>query len=214
MVSMSMLSRPLSPVVPSRVARAASGAAPCVLAVALYAACAAWPCAALAQHDAATASSASASDQQSDSLSGTARRQKADAQRMLGGPRSAGNAYSGDPYSSNGASPDDAQDALTNEKHMHVVIPSDFYSTNGVGTAGGKAGASGGTKNNRIGANGMSRASNAATKGSGAGGRSGAAGYDFGASATSRTAKVYGNPYGDPYKSQRQSDAQLYRSPW
>jgi hypothetical protein len=222
MVSMSKLFRPLLPDassrVCSRVARAASGAAPCVLAAALYATCAAyavWPCAALAQRDTTTASSASASDQQNDSLSGTARRQKSDAERMLGGPRSAGNPYGGDPYSSNGASPDDAQDALMNEKHMHVMVPSDVYSTNGMGSgkAGASGGASSGKRTSRIGANGISRAGNAAAKGADASSRK-SAGYDYGASATSPTAKVYGNPYSDPYKSQRQSSAEVYRSPW
>ncbi|SDB83385.1 hypothetical protein [Paraburkholderia lycopersici] len=195
-------------------------AAPFVLAAALQAACAAWPCAALAQRSATGASSAAASDRQDDSLSSAVRRGKSDEQRLLGAPRTSGNPYSANPYSSDGASPDDARDALTNEKHMRIVTPSDYYATSGASaTGGGRSDASGNgrrvTGNSRIGANGISRAGNAMTKGSGARGHQAAtAGYDYGASQTSPTAQVYGNPYSNPYGSPEETNAELYKSPW
>ncbi|MCP3714264.1 hypothetical protein [Paraburkholderia sp. CNPSo 3281] len=207
--------------------------APYVLAAALQAACAAWPCAVFAQnaaYGAATGGSpAAASDQSRQSSRGdtpanAVQRQQLDEQRLLGGPGTSDNPYSVSPYSSNGASPDDARDALTNEKHMHVVTPGD-YAASAASANGGRgdrssassAGGRGATNHSRIGANGMSRAGNAVargTSGGGAGGKRSAAGYDYGASQTSPTAQVYGNPYGSPYGSPDQSNSELYKSPW
>ena len=198
------------------------GAAPYVLAAALQAACAAWPCAALAQRAPDTASSASSSDR-GDTLSSAASRQKFDEQRLLGGPSSSGNPYSANPYASDGASPDDAEDALTNEKHMHVVPPGDKPASDASGSGGRDArsdassrSAGGGVRSHsRIGANGQSRAGNAvARNAAGTGGRHASAGYDYGASQTSPTAQVYGNPYGSPYGSPDEPNATLYKSPW
>ncbi|MEX3983534.1 hypothetical protein AB4Y45_31640 [Paraburkholderia sp. EG287A] len=207
--------------------------APYVLAAALQAACAAWPCAVFAQsatYGAATGGSpAAASDQsrQGNTLSNAVQRQQQDEQRLLGGPGTSDNPYSVTPYSSNGASPDDARDALTNEKHMHVVTPGD-YAASAVSANGGRgdrssassAGGRGAANHSRIGANGMSRAGNAVARSTGGGGGGGAkgsrstAGYDYGASQTSPTAQVYGNPYGSPYGSPDQSNSELYKSPW
>ncbi|MEX3915824.1 hypothetical protein AB4Y43_06205 [Paraburkholderia sp. BR10872] len=209
--------------------------APYVLAAALQAACAAWPYAAFAQNApyGAGGSPAAASDQshqgsQGDTRTGAVQRQQQDEQRLLGGPGTSDNPYSVTPYSSNGASPDDARDALTNEKHMHVVTPGD-YAASAVSANGGRgdrnstssAGGRGAANHGRIGANGMSRAGNAvarSTGGAGAGGPAGkgrsTAGYDYGASQTSPTAQVYGNPYGSPYGSPDQSNSELYKSPW
>lgn len=198
-------------------------AAPYVLAVALQAACAAWPCAALAQlaPGAASSGSSETTSGQGDTLSSSVSRQKSDEQRMLGGPRTSGNPYSVSPYTSNGASPSDAEDALTNEKHMHVVTPGDYAASEASasgGRDGGQAAASGdrGTSSrSRIAANGMSRAGNAVSKtGGGARGHSAFSGYDYGAKETSPTAQLYGNPYASPYGSSGQSNAQLYKSPW
>ncbi|WP_069267803.1 hypothetical protein [Paraburkholderia nodosa] len=204
--------------------------APYVLAAALQAACAAWPCAAFAQNapygaggSPATVSDQSRQGSQGDTRTGAVQRQQQDEQRLLGGPGTSDN-----PYSSNGASPDDARDALTNEKHMHVVTPGD-YAASAVSANGGRgdrsstssAGGRGAANHSRIGANGMSRAGNAvarSTGGAGAGGPAGkgrsTAGYDYGASQTSPTAQVYGNPYGSPYGSPDQSNSELYKSPW
>jgi hypothetical protein len=201
-------------------------AAPFVLAAALQAAFAAWPCAALAQQQKSSGSGASAvpvNDRQSDTLSAAARQQQSDEERLLGGPSTSGNPYSVRPYSSNGASPEDAEDALTNEKHMHVNIPTgaaEAGTANGTGSAGASAGAAGGggrtaTSRSRIGPNGISRAGNAMTQRmAGTSTRKGAAGYDFGANATSRTSNIYGSPYGNPYASPDQANAELYKSPW
>ncbi|WP_321895673.1 hypothetical protein [Paraburkholderia heleia] len=190
---------------------------------------AAWPCAVFAQnapYGAATDSSptaASAQSSQGDTPASPAQRQQSDEQRLLGGPRmSSGSPYSVTPYNSDGASPDDAEDALTNEKHMHVVTPGDYAASAAAANGGrgnDRSGASGrsGTSS-RIGPNGRSRAGNAVARSSGgtpAGAhRSAAAGYDYGASATSPTAQVYGNPYASPYGSPDQSNAELYKSPW
>ncbi|MEX3688686.1 hypothetical protein AB3X91_38415 [Paraburkholderia sp. BR14263] len=209
--------------------------APYVLAAALQAACAAWPYAAFAQNapygaggSPATASDQSRQGSQGDTRTGAVQRQQQDEQRLLGGPGTSDNPYSVTPYSSNGASPDDARDALTNEKHMHVVTPGD-YAASAVSANGGRgdrsstssAGGRGAANHSRIGANGMSRAGNAvarSTGGAGAGGPAGkgrsTAGYDYGASQTSPTAQVYGNPYGSPYGSPDQSNSELYKSPW
>jgi hypothetical protein len=189
-------------------------AAPYVLAAALQAACAMWPCAAHAQQQGAPgASAAPLNDRQDSTLSAAARQEKSDEQRLLGAPGSSDNPYSATPYRSNGASPEDAEDALTNEKHMHVNVP-----TGDSGASGARGAASSGgrpvTSRSRIGPNGISRAGNAVTQATSAGGRKGAAGYDYGASATSRSAKIYGNPYGNPYASPDEANAQLYKSPW
>jgi hypothetical protein len=195
----------------------ARGAAPYVLAAALQAAFAVWPCAAVAQQrNAPGASSAPMNDRQDETLSAAARQEKSDEQRLLGGPGTSGNPYSATPYGSNGASPDDAEDALMNEKHMHVNVPT--------GAAGSATGdtvdpSSGGgrtaTSRSRIGPNGISRAGNAVSqRTAGTSARKGAAGYDYGASTTSRTTNVYGNPYGSPYSSPDQANAELYKSPW
>ncbi|MEM5399438.1 hypothetical protein [Paraburkholderia unamae] len=208
--------------------------APYVLAAALQAACAAWPCAVFAQNGpyGAGGSPAAASDQgsqgsQGDTHTSAVQRQQQDEQRLLGGPGSSDNPYSVTPYSSNGASPDDARDALTNEKHMHVVTPGD-YAASAASANGGRgdrssassAGGRGAANHSRIGANGMSRAGNAVARSTGGGGGGGAKGsrstaaYDYGASQTSPTAQVYGNPYGSPYGSPDQSNSELYKSPW
>jgi hypothetical protein len=193
-------------------AGAARRAAPYVLAAALQAV---WPCAAIAQqHDAPGASSVPVNDRQDSTLSAAARQEKSDEQRLLGGPSTSGNPYSATPYSSNGASPDDAEDALTNEKHMHVNVPTGDSAASGVRGAASGGGGRPVTSRSRIGPNGISRAGNAVTQATSAGGRKGAAGYDYGASATSPTAKVYGNPYGNPYASPDEANAQLYKSPW
>ncbi|MCP3722050.1 hypothetical protein M3I53_02730 [Paraburkholderia sp. CNPSo 3272] len=207
---------------------------PYVFAAALQAACAAWPCAVFAQaatYGAATGGSPAAASAQSsqsgrdDAPANAVQRQQLDEQRLLGGPGTSDNPYSVTPYSSNGASPDDARDALTNEKHMHVVPPGD-YAASAASANGGRgdrsssassAGGRGAANHSRIGANGMSRAGNAvarSTGGSGAGSKRSAAGYDYGASQTSPTAQVYGNPYGSPYGSPDQSNSELYKSPW
>lgn len=189
--------------------------APYVLAAALQAACAAWPCAVLAQNAPSGVrtggSSATASDQ-GDTLTNAVQRQRLDEQRLLGGPSTSGDPYSVTPYNSNGASPDDAQDALTNEKHMHVVTPGDYAASaaNATGGRGDRGSASG---SGRIGSNGRSRAGNAMAKHSTGGHRS-TAGYDYGASETSPTAQVYGKPYNNPYGSPDQSNSELYKSPW
>ena len=197
-------------------------AAPYVLAVALQAACAAWPCAALAQRAPSTASSAS-SGKQGDTMSSAASREKADEQRLLGGPSSSGNPYSVSPYTSNGASPDDAEDALTNEKHMHVVPPGDKAASDASASGGrydradasSRSGGGSVRSHSRIAANGQSRAGNAVARNTaGSGGRHASAGYDYGASQTSPTAQVYGNPYGSPYGSPDQPNSILYKSPW
>jgi hypothetical protein len=210
---------------------------PYVLAAALQAACAAWPCAVIAQNApygaGAGGSPAAASDQssqgsQGDTHSSAVQRQQQDEQRLLGGPGSSDNPYSVTPYSSNGASPDDARDALTSEKHMHVVTPGDYAASaaSANGGRGDRSGASGGgggssASHSRIAANGMSRAGNAVARstgggggGSGAGRNRSTAGYDYGASQTSPTAQVYGNPYASPYGSPDQSNSELYKSPW
>ena len=207
--------------------------APYVFAAALQAACAAWPCAVLAQNappgtatggSRAAASYQGSQSNQGDTLTNAVQRQKLDEQRLLGGPGTSDNPYSVTPYSSNGASPDDAQDALTNEKHMHVVTPGDYAasaaSANGGRGASSSASSGGGrsaSNHSRIGANGMSRAGNAVAKstgGGGAGGSRSTAGYDYGARQTSPTAQIYGNPYGSPYGSPGQSSSDLYKSPW
>ena len=206
---------------PAREARAggmARGAAPYVLAAALHAACCAWPCTALAQRTApGGASSASAVDQPANSQSSPAQREPSDEQRLLGGPSSAGGSpYSANPYRSDGASPDDEEDALTNEKHMHVFAPSS-YGASGTSAAGGRDASRGGrpiTSGSRIGPNGISRAGNALNKSTGSSGHRTAAGYDYGASQTSPAAHMYGNPYSNPYESPGESAAQLYKSPW
>ncbi|HKR41982.1 MAG TPA: hypothetical protein VJU59_20315 [Paraburkholderia sp.] len=204
--------------------------APYVLAAALQAACAAWPCALYAQNAAYGAgaggspAAASAQSSQGDTHTSAVQRQQQDEQRLLGGPGTSDNPYSVTPYSSNGASPDDARDALTNEKHMHVVTPGDYAASaasanggRGDRSSASRAGGSGGANHSRIGANGMSRAGNAvarSTGGGGAGGKRSTAGYDYGASQTSPTAQVYGNPYASPYGSPDQSNSELYKSPW
>ncbi|QGZ53854.1 hypothetical protein [Paraburkholderia acidiphila] len=200
--------------------------APYVLAAALQAACAAWPCAVFAQSapsgtsgTSTSGSSATANDpsSQGDTLGNAVQRQQLDEQRLLGGPGTSDNPYSVTPYSSNGASPDDAQDALTNEKHMHVVTPGDYAASEANASGGrGSASRSGGTSS-RIGSNGRSRAGNAVARGSAgisSGGHRSSAGYDYGASQTSPTAQVYGNPYSSPYGSPDQSSSELYKSPW
>ena len=198
------------------------GAAPYVLAAALQAACAAWPCAALAQRAPDTSSSASSSDR-GNTLSSAASRDKFDEQRLLGGPRSSGNPYGVSPYTSDGASPEDAEDALTNEKHMHVVPPGDKAASDASASGGrlvrsdASSGSAGGgaRSHGRIGANGQSRAGNAVARhAGGTGGRHASAGYDYGASQSSPTAQVYGNPYGSPYGSPDEPNATLYKSPW
>ncbi|WP_322030757.1 hypothetical protein [Paraburkholderia sp. J76] len=193
-------------------------------AASLQAACAAWPCAVLAQnapYGAATGGSSLGgtsvtAGSRSNTAASPAQRQQLDEQRLLGGPStSSGSPYSMTPYKSNGASPDDAQDALTNEKHMHVVTPGD-YAASAARASGGRSDRSGGA-GSRIGSNGRSRAGNAVARGSAgtpAGGRRSSAGYDYGASQTSPTAQVYGNPYGSPYGSPDQSNSDLYKSPW
>jgi hypothetical protein len=203
---------------------AASGivrsAAPYVLAAALQAAFAVWPCAAPAQQQmTAGASAVPVNDRQSDTLSAAARQQQSDEERMLGGPSTSGNPYSVRPYDSNGASPEDAEDALTNEKHMHVSIPTGAAEAGSAGGADSGGASRGGgrsaTSRSRIGPNGISRAGNAMTQRmAGSSTRKGAAGYDFGANATSRTSNIYGNPYGSPYASPDQANADLYKSPW
>lgn len=204
--------------------------APFVVAAALQAACAAWPCAVFAQDapygaqtSGSPATAGSRAAQGGAPTTGPVERQQSDEQRLLGGPSmSSGSPYSVTPYSSNGASPDDAEDALTNEKHMHVVTPGDYAASaatanggrgNDRSSASGRSGAG-----SRIGSNGRSRAGNAVARnsaGTPAGAhRSTAAGYDYGASATSPTAQVYGNPYASPYGSPDQSNSELYKSPW
>src|SRR5262249_2387681 len=158
------------------------------------------------------------SDRQGDTLSGAVQRQKADEQRLLGGPRSSGNPYSATPYSSDGASPDDARDALTNEKHMHVVTPSDYYAASGARASGGGADSgsgwgSGGKASGsrrRFGATGTSRGGSGSAKNAGPGGRAQAAAYDYGASQTSPTRqRVYSSPYDNPYGPPGKSAAEL-----
>ncbi|WP_321961021.1 hypothetical protein [Paraburkholderia sp. J7] len=190
--------------------------APYVLAAALQAACAAWPGALVAQNAPSGGSSANAKYQssQGDTLTNAVQRQKLDEQRLLGGPGTSDNPYSATPYSSNGASPDDAQDALTNEKHMHVVTPGD-YAASEASASGGRSGRGGASS--RIGSNGRSRAGNAAARspaGNPAGSHRASAGYDYGARETSPTAQVYGNPYSNPYGSPDQANSELYKSPW
>ncbi|MCP3707417.1 hypothetical protein M3I54_10545 [Paraburkholderia sp. CNPSo 3274] len=206
--------------------------APYMFAAALQAACAAWPCAVLAQNappgtatggSPAAASGQSSQSTQGDTLSNAVQRQQLDEQRLLGGPRTSGNPYSVTPYNSNGASPDDAQDALTNEKHMHVVTPGDYAASAASASGGsdrGSASSGGGrsaANHSRIGSNGMSRAGSAVTRSTAGGGARGSrstAGYDYGAAQTSPTAQVYGNPYSSPYGSPDQSSSDLYKSPW
>jgi len=201
-----------------RVSGMARGAAPYVLAAALHAACFAWPCTALAQRAApGAASSASAANPPADSQSSPAQREQSDEQRLFGGPSSAGGSpYSANPYSSNGASPDDEEDALTNEKHMHVFAPSS-YGASGTSAEGGRETSRGGrtiTSGSRIGPNGISRAGNALNNRTASSGHRTTAGYDYGASQTSPNAHVYGNPYSNPYGSPGESAAELYKSPW
>lgn len=187
------------------------------VAAALVAACVAWPCTALAQRAATGAASTTASEQTGDTMSSAVSREKSDEQRLLGGPGSSGsNPYSANPYTSNGASPDDAEDALTNEKHMHVTVPSDAAASGASASGGGNVSRTGriATSASRIGTNGISRAGNALANGTGSSGHHAAAGYDYGASQTSPTAQVYGSPYSNPYTSPREAAEQLYKSPW
>ncbi|CAD6511081.1 hypothetical protein LMG27952_00451 [Paraburkholderia hiiakae] len=192
--------------------------APYALAAALQTACAAWPCPVFAQNAPSGAptggSPATASDQssQGDTLTNAVQRQKLDEQRLLGGPGTSGNPYSVTPYTSNGASPDDAEDALTNEKHMHVVTPGD-YAASMANATGGRVDRGSASGSSRIGSNGRSRAGSAMAKNS-AGGHRSTAGYDYGASQTSPTAQVYGKPYSNPYGSPDQTNSELYKSPW
>ncbi|WP_028216108.1 hypothetical protein [Paraburkholderia oxyphila] len=189
---------------------------PNMLAAALVAACLAWPCMALAQRAAPGSASATPGEQTGDTLSSTVSREKSDEQRLLGSPGSSGsNPYSANPYSTNGASPDDAEDALTNEKHMHIVTPSDAAASGASATGGGVSRTGRvATSASRIGKNGISRAGNALANGSGSSAHRGTAGYDYGASQTSPTAQVYGNPYSTPYTSPGEAAEQLYKSPW
>ena len=187
--------------------------APYVLAAALQAACAAWPCAVFAQNappGAPTGGSSATASDRGNTLTNAVQRQQLDEQRLLGGPRTSGNPYSVTPYNSNGASPDDAEDALTNEKHMHVITPGD-YAASAANATGGRGDR--GSASSRIGPNGRSRTSNAVAKNS-VGGHRSSAGYDYGASETSPTAQVYGKPYSNPYGSPDQSNSELYKSPW
>ncbi|WP_310631715.1 hypothetical protein [Paraburkholderia sp.] len=196
--------------------------------VTLCAALAAWPSIVHAQGDAASGTSASANGQRSSAsgesaLTAAARRARADEQRLLGSPGASHNPYGGGgAYSSDGASPEGQEKALTTESRMHIVSPTDFYAT-GTGASGGAVrGTGSGASSRARGASAMNGASagrssthsritharpdNAASGAQGGGW----AAYDWGASTTSPTAKIYGNPYG----SQRAAAAQLYRSPW
>lgn len=193
-------------------------AAPYVLVAALQAACVmciAWPCAAHAQQPATAGgqpSPASANGQPGDDLSAAARRARADEERMLGGPSSAGNPYQSDAYSSDGASPAAQANELTSEARMRIVTPSNFYAAGGVAaatSAGGRNDTRGGTDRIRQrpgrATAGKYDPADDPTTGSGAW-----AAYDYGASTTSPTAPIYGNPY----TSQREAAEKLYRSPW
>lgn len=196
--------------------------------LALCAALAAWPSLTHAQDDAASGASASSSGQHSDSddsLTSAARRTRADAQRLLGSPTASHNPYSGgDAYSSDGSSPDAQEKALMSESRMRIVSPTDFYTTGSAaaGGSGGGTGAGAGASSRARSASALNGASasrssthsrlpRAASPDAASGAQGGAwAAYDWGASTTSPTANIYGNPYG----SQRAAAAQLYRSPW
>ncbi|MFP3798278.1 MULTISPECIES: hypothetical protein [Paraburkholderia] len=193
--------------------------------LALCAALAAWPSPTRAQDDAASGASASANGRHSDSddtLTSAARRTRADAQRLLGSPTASHNPYSGGgAYSSDGSSPGAQEKALMSESRMRIVSPTDFYTT-GSPAAGGSGGTRAGASSRARGASALnsasgsrssthSRLARAASPDAASSAQGGAWGaYDWGASTTSPSAKIYGNPYG----SQRAAAAQLYRSPW
>lgn len=192
--------------------------------LALCAALAAWPSPTRAQDDAASGASASANGRHSDSddtLTSAARRTRADAQRLLGSPTASHNPYSGGAYSSDGSSPGAQEKALMSESRMRIVSPTDFYTT-GSPAAGGSGAPRAGASSRARGASALnsasgsrssthSRLARAASPDAASSAQGGAWGaYDWGASTTSPSAKIYGNPYG----SQRAAAAQLYRSPW
>lgn len=200
------MSTPLSPPLRARTATAQ------VLAAALYAACLAWPGAIHAQGDADSASPASAhdehnADQRSDDLPTATRRARADEERLYGSPSTSSDPYKGGgAYTSDGASPAGQEKALTSEQRMQIVSPSEFYSASG--TAANKPGNVTSTPRRHV-IRPVTSNKETAAKGGGSS-NDPAADYDYGASATSPTAKVYGNPYTSPNK----TAAQLYRSPW
>jgi hypothetical protein len=201
----------------------ARGAAPYALAAALQVTCCVWPLAAHAQQDTLPASSASSDDrsgadqdEQNGTGAPTTHRVQSDEDRMLGGPSEQDNPYGGGAYSSDGASPAAQEDALTKETRMRIISPTDFYAASGASGTSTRAGnAAGGMGRNATGTatNGIRRSLGhaAAVKNAQSDSDSTKAAYDYGASATSPTAPVYGNPYTG---SQHSAAAQLYRSPW
>ncbi|WP_322010101.1 hypothetical protein [Paraburkholderia sp. J12] len=207
------------------VLRMARGTAPSILALALYVTCCAWPPAAHAQQDTVPASPASSDDRgnsaSQDEQNGTGappttHRVQSDEDGMLGGPSDEDNPYGGGAYSSDGASPAAQEDALTKEARMRIISPSDFYAASGAaGTSPRGGSATGGIGRSAAGTatDGIRRSLGhaSAVKNAQSAGDSTKAAYDYGASATSPTAPVYGNPYTG---SQRSAAAQLYRSPW
>lgn len=147
-----------------------------------------------------TASDANGGSLQGDTMSSALRRSKADEQRLFGGPStSQDNPYNANPYTTDGASPLATEHTLTSESRMQMVNPSDFYAASGAGAASPTRSGSADIRK-RIGRGGSKYSAGDDTR----------AAYDYGASQTSPSAQLYGNPYA----SQRQGASQLYKSPW